>query len=213
MIEALAIYDWLVDNSAHALRDPFDEHVLASVFALAIAEARAGGLPVCEGMGLTNAALRNLIGAALPHGLSFLEPGPDTPQDELAEDERCLRELLLHSTTGRTPFQFQLAAIIARRSMRPNHLWQDLGLRNRRQLSELMMRHFEPLARRNSGNMKWKKFFYRMICRDEGFRLCSAPSCAECDDFSVCFDDESGESLLARTRRATELVGISATLV
>ena len=48
--------------------------------------------------------------------------------------------------------------------------------------------------------MKWKKFFYRMICRDEGYRLCTAPSCAECDDFQVCFGDESGESLMARTR-------------
>jgi len=57
--------------------------------------------------------------------------------------------------------------------------------------------------------MKWKKFFYRMICRDEGFRLCSAPSCAECDDFSVCFGDESGESFLARNRRASDLHSIT----
>jgi nitrogen fixation protein NifQ len=34
--------------------------------------------------------------------------------------------------------------------------------------------------------------------------LCSAPSCAECDDFDVCFGDESGESLLARTRREAD---------
>jgi nitrogen fixation protein NifQ len=53
--------------------------------------------------------------------------------------------------------------------------------------------------------MKWKKFLYRMICRDEGFRLCSAPSCSECDDFAVCFGEESGESLLARTRREADL--------
>jgi nitrogen fixation protein NifQ len=49
--------------------------------------------------------------------------------------------------------------------------------------------------------MKWKKFFYRMICRDESFRFCSAPSCEDCDDFAVCFGDESGESLLACIRR------------
>jgi nitrogen fixation protein NifQ len=57
--------------------------------------------------------------------------------------------------------------------------------------------------------MKWKKFFFRMICKDEGFRLCSAPSCAECDDFSLCFGDESGESLLARSRREAETRPVS----
>jgi nitrogen fixation protein NifQ len=62
------------------------------------------------------------------------------------------------------------------------------------------LRHFAPLAIRNNQDMKWKKFFYRMICRDEGFRLCAAPCCSECGDFENCFGDESGESLLARTR-------------
>ena len=95
--------------------------------------------------------------------------------------------------------------------MRPNHLWQDLGLRNRGELSALMRRHFEPLADRNVNDMKWKKFLYRMICRDEGFRLCTAPSCAECDDFAVCFGDESGESLLARNRRQSDLASADVT--
>ncbi len=210
-MDANAIYDWLMDTPESPLPERFDAHVLASVLALAIAETRAKGLPLPEATGLTNAALSALMSDVFPHGLSLIEQGQDTPEDNLPEDERCLRELLLHSTTCRTQFQFRLAAVIARRSMWPNHLWQDLGLRNRTELSALMKRHFEPLARRNSGNMKWKKFFYRMICRDEGFRLCSAPSCAECDDFQVCFDDESGESLLARNRRSAELVTISAT--
>ncbi len=108
-------------------------------------------------------------------------------------------------STRRTPLELHLAAMIARRAMRPNHLWQDLGLRNRGELSTLMGRHFTSLARRNVNDMKWKKFLYRMICRDEGFRLCTAPSCAECGDFAVCFGDESGESLLARNRLALEL--------
>ena len=53
--------------------------------------------------------------------------------------------------------------------------------------------------------MKWKKFFYRTICRDEGYMLCAAPSCAECDDFEICFGEESGESLLARARRIADM--------
>jgi len=51
---------------------------------------------------------------------------------------------------------------------------------------------------KNSADMKWKKFFYRMMCTSEGFRLCSAPVCSECDDFDACFGAEDGEALLAR---------------
>ena len=74
-----------------------------------------------------------------------------------------------------------------------------------------MVRHFPALALRNSQDMKWKKFFYRMICRDEGFSMCTAPCCSECSDFALCFGDESGESLFARSRlssAAPELTAI-----
>ena len=108
--------------------------------------------------------------------------------------------LLQRSRSTPGPLSSLLAAIVARRAMQPNHLWQDLGLTNRSELSALMLRHFAPLAVRNSQDMKWKKFFYRMICRDDSYRLCAAPSCSECCDFSECFGDESGESRMARAR-------------
>ncbi len=98
----------------------------------------------------------------------------------------------------------QLAAMMARRAQRPNHLWQDLGLRSRGDLSELMNRHFRPLARRNTQDMKWKKFLYRVICADASYTLCTAPSCSECNDFDHCFGEEAGDSLLARNRRRAE---------
>ncbi len=201
MSQATANYEWLMSGK-NTLRDPFDAHVLASVLALAIAETKMGGLPLSESTGLTPAKLNVLMSAAFPHAISLLQDG--RAELSIQEDERCLRELLTSSATHRTPFQLHLAALVARRAMRPNHLWQDMGLRSRDELSRMMGMHFAPLARRNVNNMKWKKFFYRMICRDEGFRLCAAPSCAECDDFTVCFGDESGESLLARNRRQAE---------
>ena len=123
---------------------------------------------------------------------------------ERTADEACLLDLLERCTTSRTAFEAQLAAMIARRAQRPNHLWQDLGLRNRGELSELMRRHFRRLAMRNSQDMKWKKFLYRLICADASYTLCTAPSCAECCDFEHCFGEETGESLLARVRRAEE---------
>ena len=64
-----------------------------------------------------------------------------------------------------------------------------------------MTRHLKPLALCNTGDMKWKKF---LICADASYTLCTAPSCAECDDFESCFGEETGESLLARARRAAQ---------
>lgn len=208
-MEPTVIYAWLMDGR-EALGDPFDAHVLASMLALAITETKAGGLSISEATGLTAPALTDMMAAAFPYALPLLDGHGSCAELIIPDDERCLRELLMRFTTHRTPFEIRLAALVARRAMRPNHLWQDCGLRSRSELSELLHRHFTPLASRNVNNMKWKKFLYRMICRDEEFRLCTAPSCAECDDFSMCFSDESGESLLARNRRQSELHIIAA---
>jgi nitrogen fixation protein NifQ len=211
-VEANAAYDWLMDRAEETGCDRFDDHVLASVYSLAIAEAQTSGTSLSESTGIRSAGLCAMMGVMFPHALALLEDFGGCNELFIPEDERSLRELLTRFSTHRTPFQRHLAALIARRAMRPNHLWQDLGLRNRGELSALMRRHFEPLAERNVNDMKWKKFLYRMICRDEGFRLCTAPSCSECGDFAVCFGDESGESLLARNRRASELAPAGTTV-
>src|ERR1035438_1008580 len=121
------------------------------------------------------------------------------------DEEQSLRILLHRSRSTLAPLSSVLATIVARRAMRPNHLWQDLGLTHRSELSTLMQRHFAPLALCNRQDMKWKKFFYRMICGDDSYRLCFAPSCSECSDFKGCFGDESGESHLARVRLQHEI--------
>jgi nitrogen fixation protein NifQ len=82
--------------------------------------------------------------------------------------------------------------------MEPRHLWQDLGLFERNELTRLMKERFSALAAANLHNMKWKKFFYRQLCASEGFSLCAAPTCRECGDFENCFGEEDGVSLLAR---------------
>jgi nitrogen fixation protein NifQ len=210
LLEAPLVYEWLMAGASDALCDPFDAHVLASALALAIAEAGAAEIALDETTGLGAAELAALTAAAFPHAVPAFEHIDTSYELAVPEDERSLRELLLRYSTARTPLQGYLATLIARRSMRPNHLWQDLGLRDRAELGALMERHFKPLRERNAGDMKWKKFLYRMICRDEGFRLCTAPSCAECGDFPLCFGDESGESFLARNRRELERSAASA---
>lgn len=181
-----------------------DRHVIAAILALALAEQAAENAPPLDRLGLAGDALCDLVAPLFPDALPLFVPWRPLPAPRRGDDEACLFDLLWRTSSERTPFQGHLAALVARRAQRPNHLWQDLGLRDRGELSWLMHRHFTPLARRNIQDMKWKKFLYRTICRDEGYGFCTAPSCGECDDFERCFGDESGDSLLARTRRAVE---------
>jgi nitrogen fixation protein NifQ len=162
---------------------------------------------LADGLGISGKTLCGVTEQYFPGSLAHIESLGLDGQSIVDEDEQCLRQLLSRSRSSAGAIGALLSILVARRSTRPNHLWQDLGLRNRGELSALMMRHFRPLAVRNSQDMKWKKFFYRMICRDEGFRLCAAPSCSECTDFENCFGDESGESLLARARFNYETQG------
>ncbi|ASG20313.1 nitrogen fixation protein NifQ [Nitrospirillum viridazoti] len=198
MRSADACYRWLMDR-AGGKADPFDLHVAAAILSLAWAEAATGrgSLPLCAG--LDGIALEDLALRLFPDawaGMAALADGPAA----LEEDEQAVRDLLWMYADGGTPLQRDLATMIARRCSRPNHLWQDLGLRNRGELSSLMQRHFGGLARRNSQDMKWKKFLFRMICRAEGFTLCTAPVCTECDDFDHCFGAEDGEAMMAHLR-------------
>lgn len=202
-MDAQDIYRWLTGGAANGSCDGFDAHVVAAIVSLGMIEAQSERRPIVEAVGLSGAELAALIRETFPHAGKMFDRLAEDHLAELSEDEVCLRDLLWRSATDASDLQRRLAQMVARRSMRPNHLWQDLGLRNRRELSWLMARHFEPLASRNRQDMKWKKFLYRTICRDEGYRLCSVPVCSDCDDFELCFGDESGESLLARSRQSS----------
>lgn len=197
------VYSFLCGNDASAVG--FDAHVAGSIISLGVAERANGGGPLVWSVGLEAAALGQVVDRFFPRaGNSIRAISHDLPLLR-SEDEICLLDLLRRFSTSGSQFQCELASMIARRAQSPNHLWQDLGLRDRGELSCLMQLHFAPLAMRNNKDMKWKKFLYRMICRDAGYSLCAAPSCAECDDFAACFGDEDGESFLARVRRDVNL--------
>jgi nitrogen fixation protein NifQ len=198
-----AIYHLLHQANHATVCDPFDGHVLACVFAVGASECHAGG-SFTSALGLCGSTLRDSIDRYFPGTLDKLEAFGLDSEPAINADELCLRELLWRFRTVPSRLNSLLSMLVARRATRPNHLWQDLGLMNRGELSRLMQRHFVQLASRNTQDMKWKKFFYRMICREEGFSMCIAPSCSECGDFNGCFGDESGESLLARVRHGLE---------
>lgn len=190
-----------VELVAHGMGDAFDRHVFACAISVAAGEAQR---TLTEALGLSAETFGHLVDSYFPNGRSLLPSVPaDATAGEDALEEPDLRLLLLEHCTRGTVDEEWLAAIIARRSLRPNHLWQDLGLFNRSDLSRLLRRHFEPLARRNVRDMKWKKFFYRELCMRDGVLVCKAPVCNICTDFAHCFGDEEGEPLARLQPRRT----------
>ncbi len=157
--------------------------------------ARAGAdrsRPLCHTLGLSPEALGALLrrypmlAPMVPPGGPGADAGPDTPE------EPDLRALLLDhaNQTEPLPETGWLAAIVARACQGSHHLWQDLGLAHRGQLSALIDRHFVPLAQANHRDMKWKKFFYRCLCEREGISFCPSPQCDACPDHRNCFGAE-----------------------
>jgi nitrogen fixation protein NifQ len=179
----------------------FDRHVLASILAVAAMEDGA----MAARAGLAAADLVSLMARWFPvaggSGIAWFTPDKDTDDDEVA----MVRDLLLAHRSSEGDVGRWLAAMIARRAMEPNHLWEDLGLRDRSELTRLLSRHFAPIAARNTKNMRWKRFFYRALCESDGFVMCTTPVCTECRDFDLCFGDESGESRMAERRREATL--------
>lgn len=175
----------------------FDRHVLASI----LAAAAMDGDNLAEQAGLAGHELAVLLGRHFP--LIHINASPALLRSNcIWEDEAAMvRDLLLAQRSTEGDVGRWLAAMVARRAMEPNHLWEDLGLRERAELSRLLARHFAPLAARNVRNMRWKRFFYRTLCESDGLVMCTTPVCTQCNDFELCFGEESGESRMAERRR------------
>src|SRR5271166_1878114 len=122
-MDARAIYASLMVG-----RNAFDAHVVACTVALATEESLYSGRAVTEFIGLGGADLLGLLRTLFPGATHFLQPTGLDASITVQDDERCLIELLTRYSTCGSNLEVQLAAVIARRAMQPNHLWQDLGL-------------------------------------------------------------------------------------
>lgn len=164
------------------------------LFGLIVAHAAGEERPLTQALGLPPAALKALLERHCPDAVRLLDGAAEGSGEDAIEEED-LRALLVEHRAGVGEEEVWLAAIVARRSLASNHLWQDMGFTNRRELSAMFRRHFPALVALNAGDMKWKKFFYRQMCEREGMMLCKSPNCEVCEDFAACFGEEDGEPL------------------
>src|SRR5271166_604443 len=201
-LDPAIIYDLLRgEQTALAQQAPFTAHVFACILAIGLRDARRQAISLGQAVGLNRNQLAALTRAWLPTAFAHIDLSTEPETTTIGDEEEQLRQLLLLHQADASPETLWVTAMVARRSTSDDHLWQDLGLLDRGELNRLMTERFPRLAARNASNMKWKKFFYRMLCEMEGFSLCAAPTCRQCVDFDNCFGDESGESALARIRR------------
>lgn len=182
-------------NRRNGIRHPLDfarrpDDLRTLAFAGTIHEALlTGHRPLIRG--LAEADFQRLLadqfpGLALTNGESM--PGlTDCADDEFADLVRLLLEYRADDGVACAWVCYTVASA----AMGENHLWQDMGLPNRKALSGLLTENFPALAARNTGDMKWKKFFYRQLCERAEVPICKSPHCAECCDYAVCFSPES----------------------
>jgi nitrogen fixation protein NifQ len=109
---------------------------------------------------------------------------------ERHDEYEDLRDLLLDGAPVHSSDIVELACCVARACLGSDHLWHDLGLPSRVELSGLLNDYFPGLASRNTANMRWKKFFYKQLCEQVGIRACRAPTCGVCAQYGECFGSE-----------------------
>jgi nitrogen fixation protein NifQ len=131
------------------------------------------------------------MGARLP---LLLAPGIAERRGRRRDEVEDVRALLLdHADPAAGPAADcrAVAETVALACLGDNHLWQDLQLPSRAELSALMRHWFPALVARNRADMKWKKFIYKQLCEREELLICKAPSCAVCCDRGLCFGPET----------------------
>lgn len=101
-----------------------------------------------------------------------------------------LHGLLLAHRRGPAADHALMAEVVASACMGSEHLWRDLGLDSRQHLFQLLEYNFPTLTARNVQDMRWKKFFYKQLCEQEGGYICRSPSCEHCPTYHDCFGEE-----------------------
>jgi nitrogen fixation protein NifQ len=169
---------------AHARGLPNDD-----ALACMLATWCTGGGSLPADLGLETQDYHAMLERHFPHA-RLTQPPVEVMDPERHPERDELRHLLFVHLAGEEMSERWIADIVVAACMAGNHLWQDLGLWSRQDLSTLMTRNFPALAAKNDRDMKWKKFLYKQLCIQEGIYTCRAPSCEVCVDYQACFGPE-----------------------
>lgn len=197
MIDRVMVHARIVDSA--------DVRALACIL---VSRCNCPGAPHRRALGLDGQEVRALVGRffpTLPMGGDCLrrQLGLDCPASDhgpdrhgrfsaglMEQEEQDLCRLFLSHVSDPGLWPVVFARLIARACMEPEHLWMSLGLENRGQLTAILSRHFPALVARNHRDMRWKKFFYKLLCDVEKVWTCTASSCEICPHHPECYGPE-----------------------
>jgi len=172
----------LLDGALH--RDAADTVMFARLIGAKLASGELLHL------GLTRDALDALLSRHFPHSaLPHAAPERIAASEHRAFADAMRAMLLQHeSSLAATDLDAQcLATIMATACLRPDHLWRDLGLDGRDDVTAILTRHYPRLVARNMDGTRWKKFLARELALAEGRAPGPAPGCPGCEDYGFCY--------------------------
>lgn len=140
-------------------------------------------------LGLDDTRLRALYARRFPG-----EPPPSLtmPPRETGFTLGLHRHLIAHRNPALSADDADdLALIIAHACLRPDHLWKDLGLAGREDVTQALQRYFPGLPERNTTHMRWKKFLAYDLAAARGEAPAPAPGCPGCEAYRGCFPQGS----------------------
>jgi nitrogen fixation protein NifQ len=114
-------------------------------------------------------------------------PSPDPEREQERQELRAL--IMTHCVEPGEEHEW-FADALASGCMGGTHLWHDLGLWSRKDVTAIIEHNFPALKAKNDRDMKWKKFLYKQLCLQEGIYICRSPSCEVCDDYKNCFSPD-----------------------
>lgn len=112
--------------------------------------------------------------------------GMDAGQAEFMRLLRALLDTWAAPDASSTPW---VSSVLAHACLRPDHLWRDLGLSGREDVTFLLARHYPGLVVRNVRNLRWKQFLAYSACEQAGLPPAPAPGCPACEDYGFCYPD------------------------
>ena len=175
-------YQQLLACSDNALNGRFFAQMLASWL------VGEGSLP--NFLGLTDLQFQSLLAQHFPdYFISIFPLKQNLDFSRMAEKDELERFLRGFAVEKNDETEWLISIIVAA-CLGENHLWQDLGLFSRDDLSALLKNNFPEMVAQNVYDMKWKKFIYKQLCETEGIYVCRSPSCEYCKDYLNCFGDE-----------------------
>jgi len=103
-----------------------------------------------------------------------------------------------------------LAHAVAAAGFGSRHLWQDLGLSGRSEVSRLMRQCFPSLAAGNTVDLKWKRYLFLCLGSRLGIPNLMPPHCDSCENLTDCSEATIPEGLFGWSTPAYQVKPLGA---